>query len=222
MDNTTDDRLILRLELGAMGTNCYLLADDGEIAIIDPGFEPERVLSAVARLAARPGKPPRAVKYIINTHGHIDHMGADAEIKQATGALILIGHADARQLTDSQANLSVFLGAETVSPPADRLLREGDTVEVGETVMKVYETPGHTEGGICLIGDGFAFTGDTLFFDSMGRTDFPGGSERKIKASLQRLVELLPDDTMLYPGHNEPGLMRDAKGVNIFLDFSRW
>jgi hydroxyacylglutathione hydrolase len=205
-----------------MGTNCYLLADHGEIAVIDPGFEPNRVLSEARRLAARPGQEPRILKYIINTHGHIDHIGANAEIKRATGAQILIGYQDAGQLTNSQSNLSVFLGQEVLSPPADRLLREGDSVKVGETVMKVYETPGHTEGGICLIGDGFAFTGDTLFFDSMGRTDFPGGSERKIKASLQRLVDLLPDDTMIYPGHNEPGLMRDAKRVNMFLDFDRW
>jgi glyoxylase-like metal-dependent hydrolase (beta-lactamase superfamily II) len=200
-----------------MGTNCYLLIDSGEIAVIDPGFEPERLLAKVDAYGGR-----KAVKYIINTHGHVDHMGANAAVQRATGAQILIGRNDAGQLTDSQQNLSVFLGEQAVSPPADRLLKEGDTVEVGATRLKVVETPGHTEGGICLIGDGFAFTGDTLFFQSMGRTDFPGGSERKIMASLKRLTELLPDDTMVYPGHEDVGRMRDCKRVNPFLDFDNW
>jgi len=200
-----------------MGTNCYLLIDSGEIAVIDPGFEPERVLAELDRHGGRD-----KVKYIINTHGHVDHMGANAEVKQATGARILIGRKDAGQLTDSRQNLSCFLGESAISPPADQLLSEGDLVEVGATRLKVIETPGHTEGGICLIGDGFAFTGDTLFFQSMGRTDFPGGSEKKIMASLKRLVELLPDDTIIYPGHEEPGRMQDCKRLNPFLDFERW
>ena len=201
-----------------MGTNCYLLLDDGEIAVIDPGFEPERILREIKRLQDSSSSVVRRPScIIINTHGHIDHIGANAAIKAATGALILIGRGDAGHLTDSNGNLSAFMGEVVISPPADRLLKEGDLVTVGETTLKVYETPGHTEGGICLVGDGFAFTGDTLFFESMGRTDFPGGSERKIKASLKRLVELLPDDTMIYPGHDEPGLMGDAKRVNPFL-----
>jgi glyoxylase-like metal-dependent hydrolase (beta-lactamase superfamily II) len=236
---------IVRLQLGAMGTNCYLLEDSGEVAIIDPGFEPERILKELARLTSNeprhlhhqdtktprtknedaPGEgaaTPRA-KYIINTHGHIDHMGANDQVKQATGAKLLIGRNDAEQLTDTQKNLSMFLEGPVLSPEADQLLKEGDTVTVGKVILKVVETPGHTEGGICLIGEGFAFTGDTLFFDSIGRTDFPGGSERKIFASLRRLLELLPDDTMVYPGHNEPGRMGDAKRINPFLaDIDRW
>jgi hydroxyacylglutathione hydrolase len=213
---------IVRLQLGPTETNCYLLEDAGEVAVIDPGFEPDRILKELKNLSLRSptpdSRPP--VKYIINTHGHMDHMGANAEIKAATGAPILVGRRDAEQLTDAGKNLSMLFGAEVVSPEPDRLLSEGDIVELGNLKLKVVETPGHTEGGICLIGDGIAFTGDTLFLDSMGRTDFPGGSESRIFASLKRLVELLSDETMIYPGHNEPGRMSDAKRINPFLQKS--
>lgn len=202
---------VLRLQLGEMGTNCYLLADGSEVAIIDPGFEPDRILESLYRLSAG-GK-----RLIINTHGHIDHIGANAAVKDITGAPILIGRRDAVQLTDARSNLSFFLGQEVVSPEADRLLDEGDIITVGTTELRVIETPGHTEGSICLVGDGFAFTGDTLFFDSVGRTDFPGGSEEKLFASLRRLLAELPDETVIYPGHNEPGRLGDAKLINPFL-----
>jgi glyoxylase-like metal-dependent hydrolase (beta-lactamase superfamily II) len=212
---------IVRLQLGPTGTNCYLLKSDAEIAIIDPGFEAERVLAGLKRLGGYgPGADARVV-YIINTHGHIDHIGANAGLKRALGAPIVIGHADARLLTEAGLNLSLLFGIEVVSPAADRVLREGDVLEIGGLRLTVVETPGHTEGGICLLGDGLAFTGDTLFFDSMGRTDFPGGSEPRIFASLKRLVELIPDDAVIYPGHNEPGRMKDCKRVNPFLDFER-
>jgi hydroxyacylglutathione hydrolase len=217
------ERKIVRVMVGNMGTNCYLLADASEIAIIDPGFEPERVLQEIEAIRTASPNPtsPWFVKYIINTHGHIDHVGANARLKQLTGAQILIGRRDAELLTDAGKNLSQLMDQPTVSPAADRLLDEGDVVAVGSTGMKVLNAPGHTVGGICLIGDGFAFTGDTLFYASIGRTDFPGGSEKMIMASLKRLVQMLPDDTMVYPGHEDPGLMRDIKRVNPFLSYYR-
>jgi glyoxylase-like metal-dependent hydrolase (beta-lactamase superfamily II) len=217
------ERKIVRVMVGNMGTNCYLLADTFEIAIIDPGFEPERVLQEIeaVRTAIPDPTSPWVVKYIINTHGHIDHIGANARLKQLTGAQILIGRRDAEHLTDAEKNLSQLMDQPVVSPAADRLLDEGDEVVVGGTAMKVMNAPGHTIGGICLIGDGFAFTGDTLFYASIGRTDFPGGSEKMIMASLKRLVQRLPDDTMVYPGHEDPGLMRDIKRVNPFLSYYR-
>jgi len=209
--------------VGNMGTNCYLLADSSEIAIIDPGFEPDRVLQEIEAIRVESPNPtsPWTVKYIINTHGHVDHIGANARLKQQTGARILIGRRDAEHLTDASKNLSQFMAEPVVSPPADQLLSEGDRVVVGSTAMKVVDAPGHTIGGICLIGDGFAFTGDTLFYASIGRTDFPGGSDKMIIASLKRLVKLLPDATMVYPGHDDPGLMRDIKRVNPFLTYYR-
>lgn len=217
------ERKIVRVMVGNIGTNCYLLADTSEIAIIDPGFEPERVLQEIDAIKAATPNPtsPWVVNYIINTHGHIDHIGANARLKQLTGAQILIGRRDAELLVDAGKNLSQLMDEPTVSPAADRLLDEGDEVVVGSTVMKVMNAPGHTVGGICLIGDKFAFTGDTLFYASIGRTDFPGGSEKMIMASLKRLVQRLSDDTMVYPGHEDPGLMRDIKRVNPFLSYRR-
>ena len=120
-------------------------------------------------------------------------------------------------LTGPDQNLSSMMGTPVVSPAATRTLREGDKIKVGEEEMTVYHTPGHTPGGICLIGAGFAFTGDTLFVDSIGRVDFPGGSETRMMASLQRLQGLLKRDMMLYPGHGEPGTFGRALLANPFL-----
>jgi glyoxylase-like metal-dependent hydrolase (beta-lactamase superfamily II) len=216
-------RKIVRVMVGNVGTNCYLLADSGEAAIIDPGSEPEHVMSELRALENEDPKHPKKldVKYIINTHGHVDHMGANAQIKRLTGAPILIGKKDAAQLTDAQQNLSTYFDGPVVSPKADLLLGEGDKIRVGMTVLKVLDAPGHTEGGICLMGDGFVFTGDTLFYASIGRVDFPGGSEKQIFASIKRLIGMLSDDTMIYPGHNDPGLLRDIKRVNPFLSYYR-
>jgi glyoxylase-like metal-dependent hydrolase (beta-lactamase superfamily II) len=109
------------------------------------------------------------------------------------------------------------MGMRFTSPAASRLLKEGDKVVVGEDEMTVLHTPGHTPGGICLLASDYAFTGDTLFVDSIGRVDFPGGSEEQMQASLNRLQAILRKETELYPGHGEPGRFGRALLVNPFL-----
>jgi glyoxylase-like metal-dependent hydrolase (beta-lactamase superfamily II) len=109
------------------------------------------------------------------------------------------------------------MGMKLTSPAPSRLLKEGDKVVVGEEEMTVLHTPGHTPGGICLLASEYAFTGDTLFVDSIGRTDFPGGSDDDMQASLHKLQMVLRKDTVLYPGHGEPGRFGRALLVNPFL-----
>ncbi len=203
---------VTRLVVGEMATNCYLLQSGDEIAIIDPGFEPERIYNQLKEIKA-------TTKYIINTHGHIDHISANARLKELTRAKILVHHRDAELLTQPAKNLAFFLGGTVDLIKPDRLLHEEDIIEVGEEKLTVIHTPGHTPGSICLVAKDFAFTGDTLFIDSIGRTDFPDGSEREILGSLRRLKEILTEKMTIYPGHGEPGSFGDALELNPFLHF---
>jgi hydroxyacylglutathione hydrolase len=201
---------IRRLVVGPLGTNCYVLKSGTELAVVDPGGDADTILAAAKELGG-------AVKYVIDTHGHIDHIAANREVIEATGAELLVHELDARLLAHPDRNLSSLMGMRFTSPSANRLLKEGDKVVVGEDEMTVLHTPGHTPGGICLLAAGYAFTGDTLFLDSIGRVDFPGGSEEQMMASLARLQAVLRKDTEIYPGHGEPGRFGQALLINPFL-----
>jgi len=201
---------IERLVVGPLATNCYILKSGTELAVVDPGGDAEMILARAKDLGG-------IVKYVIDTHGHIDHIAANREVIEATGAQLLIHGFDAGLLAHPDENLSSLMGMRLTSPAPNRLLKEGDKVVVGEDEMKVLHTPGHTPGGICLLASDYAFTGDTLFVDSIGRVDFPGGSEVQMQASLDKLQMQLRKDTMLYPGHGEPGKFGRALLVNPFL-----
>ena len=196
--------------VGPLATNCYILKSGVELAIIDPGGDAELILEKVRELGG-------TVKYVIDTHGHIDHIAANREVIEATGAELLIHELDARRLAAPDRNLSSLMGMKLTSPAPSRLLKEGDKVTVGEEEMTVLLTPGHTPGGICLLASEYAFTGDTLFVDSIGRTDFPGGSDERMRESLDKLQRVLRKDTVIYPGHGEPGRFGRALLVNPFL-----
>lgn len=171
---------IIRLIVGGLATNCYLLISEEELAVIDPGAEPEKILVEIRKIKA-------ATRYIINTHGHSDHTLADEKISKETGAEILIHKAE-KGLIGFKAN---------------RFLKDGDEIKIGARILKVIHAPGHTRGSICLAGDNFIFTGDTLFKDGCGRTDLPGGSEKDLKESLEKLSKLLKQEILVYPGHGE-------------------
>ena len=202
--------IIERLVVGPLATNCYILKSGAELVVVDPGGDAELILGKVRELGG-------TVKYVIDTHGHIDHIAANREVVESTGAELLIHELDAGLLAHPDRNLSSMMGMKLTSPAPSRLLKEGDKVVVGEDEMTVLHTPGHTPGGICLLASDYAFTGDTLFLDSIGRVDFPGGSEEQMQASLSRLQAVLRKDTMLYPGHGEPGRFGRALLVNPFL-----
>ncbi len=171
---------IKKLIVGDINTNCYLLSSQGELGIIDPGGEDERILAKIKELEAIP-------KFIINTHYHFDHTLVNKELKKITKAKILI-HGAEKDFID-------------FSP--DKFLRENDIVKIGEIKLKIIHIPGHTKGSICLLGDNFIFTGDTLFQDGCGRTDLEGASEKEMKESLEKLRKVIKPGMMVYPGHGE-------------------
>jgi hydroxyacylglutathione hydrolase len=186
-----------------------------EIAIIDPGGDGPDIIARVEKKGYKP-------VCIVNTHGHIDHMWANAEVKAAyPGAELLIHEADANMLTDASANLSSFMGRKVTSPPADRTLAEGDHVKVGSLDFQVVHIPGHSPGGIALItksdGKTVVFAGDALFAYSIGRTDFPGGSFEKLTSGIREKLLTLPDDTLVYPGHGPSTTVGVERKHNPFL-----
>ncbi|MBN1504808.1 MAG: MBL fold metallo-hydrolase [Candidatus Eisenbacteria bacterium] len=201
-----------KMVVGQMDTNCYILGCDatGEGAVIDPGGDADAIKSAIEDMGL-------TIRVILNTHGHVDHMAANAEMKRATGAELAIHEFDAGMLTDPVANLSSSAFGPVVSPAPDRLLAEGDTVKVGTLVLNVLHTPGHTQGGICLLGRGYVFTGDTLFAGSVGRSDFPGGDHTVLIHSVRTRLLCLADTTIVLPGHGPNTTIGNEKESNPFL-----
>lgn len=201
---------VTKIEVGQWATNCYLVISrkGRESLIIDPGAEPARLLSQVKGLK---------VKYIINTHGHSDHIGANGEMKKRTGAPLLIHRDDASMLLHPAENLSLLWGQEVISPPADRLLQGGEEFELAGTFWKVIHTPGHSPGGISLLGDHRLFSGDTLFAGSVGRTDLPGASWEVLLKSIRGELLILDDEVIVYPGHGPSTTIGEERRWNPFL-----
>ena len=202
---------VKRLVLGALETNCYLVwSDTGEGIVIDPADEFEKILAAFQRESI-------SVKAVVLTHVHFDHMLAAEAVCAATGAPLYIGAGDQDALSDPQRNLSGWfqIGPEIVIKSA-QLLREGDVIRFGDEALTVLETPGHTPGCICLHSGDVLFSGDTLFQNSIGRLDFPGGDEAAMIRSLQRLLAL-PTSTKVYSGHGPATTIGSEIKYNPFL-----
>lgn len=203
---------IKRLEVGEMGTNCYLAwCEKTNLAlVIDPGSDSERILRAVRNLELK-------VKYIVNTHGHLDHIGANRNLHDVLNCPIAIGEDDSIMLTSPKHNLSSQIGQPVTSPDADILLAQGDKLEFGSCVLEVFDTPGHTPGGICLYGHGILFAGDTLFQRSIGRSDLPGGNHDQLIKSIQTKLLALPDVTRVLPGHGPETTISEERVHNPWL-----
>jgi glyoxylase-like metal-dependent hydrolase (beta-lactamase superfamily II) len=198
--------------VGPLQSNSYLLADEvtREAALFDPGMESEPVADILARERL-------TVTAIVNTHGHFDHVFGNAYFKAKTGAPLLMHRADL-DLVKRLEEQSLYFGFRaTPSPPPDRFLEEGDEVRVGGIRLRVLHTPGHSAGGICLVTDGTAFVGDTLFAGSIGRTDLPGGSAETLLTSIREKLLTLPDDTVIYPGHGPATTIGHERRHNPFL-----
>ena len=205
---------IKSLVAGPIGVNCYIVMDEdtSEGIVVDPGGNAADIIREVKA-------SKMTVKYVVNTHGHSDHIGANTEICDAFDAKLLIHEADKKMLTDSKANLSFFMGMSIVSKEADEYVKNGDVIEFGNSKLKVLHTPGHSEGGICLVTDGIVFSGDTLFAESVGRCDFPGGSEIVLIKSIKDKLMVLPDDTKVLPGHGPATTIGWERKCNPFLQY---
>ena len=203
---------ILQLEVGSLGTNCYIpyCETTKKAVVIDPGGDAARIMAAINREGL-------SVEAIINTHGHADHVLANTKVKEATGAPLWIHGADADMLGSGARNLSAYMGASTSCGTADRLLAEGDVLTIGHFSLKVLHTPGHTPGGISLVADNAVFVGDTLFAESIGRTDFPGGSYSQLIQSIKTKLMTLNDDFKAYPGHGPATTIGWERRQNPFI-----
>lgn len=198
------------LELGPYSVNCYILSDNGQAVIIDPGFDPATIENLI-----RDRKID--VKEIIITHGHIDHIMGLPQIKKFTGAPVLIHQNDAVMLTDPKINLSAFYASPFSTDTADGFLDEGDIINIGRFQLKVIHTPGHSPGSISLLTEEVVFTGDTLFSGSIGGTDFPGADYQTLISSIKNKLLTLPDGTVVYPGHGPDTTIGKERTSNPWL-----
>lgn len=206
-----EQRLEIRqFVVGELDTNCFALVSDGECVVVDPGAQGAQIAAALEDVR---------VVGIVATHGHHDHVCGVAALKRAfPDATFAIGWADAERCQHALALSShVFdtSGGDLEDAPApDRLLHDGDEVRVGPVALRVVETPGHTEGGIVLLGDGVALVGDTIFAGSVGRTDLAGGDLGSLMATLERLKGLIAPQTTLLCGHGPATTMGQELATN--------
>ena len=207
---------VLKLDIENRGlvTNCYIIVDEEtkETLVIDPGAEVEKIIDMLDILEAR-------VKYIFITHCHADHIGALDSLKEAKGGKILISREDSTGLYDSSINLAYYTETHNPELEADSRVDDGDVIHVGNIEFKVISTPGHTKGGLCLYceKENMIFTGDTIFSGSWGRTDLPTGNIEEIMNSIINKILVLPDETVIYPGHGRSTIVGDEKPIYLEL-----
>ncbi|EAT16218.1 MBL fold metallo-hydrolase [Desulfuromonas acetoxidans] len=205
--------LVETLAVGPLQVNCYLVAcpRTKQALVIDPGDEGDRILEVIDKLGLK-------VKMVVNTHGHFDHVGANHQILAVTGVELCM-HRDDLPLLKVAAKQAEGYGLPAVqSPDPKRFLENGDLVEVGDLSFEVIHTPGHSPGGICLYGEGHLFSGDTLFASSIGRTDLPGGDMNQLLSHIRSQLMVLPDATVVHPGHGPESTIGREKTVNPFLN----
>lgn len=185
-----------QMQVGQMLVFAYLIGDEQsrEALVIDPAGETEDINAMAIKNNLK-------IKYIINTHGHVDHICGNYDMKELTGAELVIHEEDAAKLTTTPSSVLNMFHAKP-SPPADLIVRDGDVIKVGNTSLVVLHTPGHSPGSMSLYTEGIVFTGDTLFVEGVGRTDFPGSSWSTMYEAIQEKLFTLPDGTKVLPGHN--------------------
>lgn len=197
--------------LGAVSTNCYLIYNEGtsEAVIVDPADNGAYILNKCRELGITPAA-------VLLTHGHFDHILAVEDIRRAFRCKVYAGRNEDNLLQDPYQNLSGSMGSEQMSLNADELVRDGEVLSLIGFDWKVIETPGHTAGSVCYYveSEDVLVSGDTLFADSLGRTDLPTGSAAAIVRSIQEKLLVLPEDTMVYPGHGDPTTIRHEKLYN--------
>ncbi|HEY3278044.1 MAG TPA: MBL fold metallo-hydrolase [Syntrophorhabdaceae bacterium] len=187
---------VKQIEVGGFAVFAYIVAckKTNEALVIDPAADGERLLKEATDKGY-------TIKYIVNTHSHVDHIMGNKRMKDLTDAKIIIHEIEAMSLTNQSHSLMASFGAEP-SPPADKTVKDGDEIIIGETSLTVLHTPGHSPGSISLYHNGIVFTGDTLFVGGVGRTDLAGGSWETLVKSVHGKLFTLPDETVVASGHN--------------------
>jgi glyoxylase-like metal-dependent hydrolase (beta-lactamase superfamily II) len=204
--------LVFHTSVGPFEANCYIVGDNEtrEAIVIDPGGDATRILDIIEQNKLR-------ISAILNTHGHIDHVAANVAVRQHTGASIGIHPDDAPLLQDPLLNGSAMFGIPFRSHQPDFALTEETPHVVGRLTIRVLHTPGHTQGSICLLMNDSIFTGDTLFKESIGRCDLPGGNAKALQQSLRTKILPLGDSYVVYPGHGEVTNLKHERQRNPFL-----
>lgn len=197
------------LPLGHIASNCYMLTTEKAAVIIDPGFISEKTEDFLERNSDKE-------RLIFLTHGHFDHICGAKSLRDKTGVKIAIPVGDNPALSDTHLSMSDKFHAHQVPFSADILLEDSQIVKVGDLEFKVISTPGHTAGGACYYVDNVLFSGDTLFFESVGRTDFKGADHATLLNSINKLLAL-PDETVVYPGHGRSTTIGHERICNPFL-----
>jgi len=198
--------------VGALETNCYLVycPETLECAVVDPGAEAERIFRLIAEKNLRP-------IVILNTHGHVDHIGANKDIKDKFNIPLSIHSSDSAMLESvHQFEIGFLIGAKA-SPSADNFLKDGDKIQIGKSHLKVIHTPGHSPGSVSFLGNGFILSGDTLFNGGVGRTDLPGGSWDTLVSTIKNKILTMPEETTVLPGHGPPTTVGQEKEANPFI-----
>jgi glyoxylase-like metal-dependent hydrolase (beta-lactamase superfamily II) len=199
--------------LGPFETNCYVVyRPSGECWIVDAGYEPGALLECVRERELRP-------QALVLTHTHADHIAGVDEVREALRIPVWVHEAEGPWLTDPVKNLSAAVGMPVTARPAERLLRDGETLDLAGAAWRVLHTPGHSPGGISLYQpeSKVVLAGDALFSGSVGRTDFPGSDPRTLAQSIQLRLYTLPDDTTVYPGHGPKTSIGVEKKTNPFV-----
>ena len=204
--------MIESLPVGKLRENCYLFICDDEKkgALIDPGANGEKIKRWLADKDVK-------IEYILLTHGHWDHIGAVEELRREYNAIVGIHADDTAMLESPELNLSMIWSTPISCQPADLIFQDGQTFKVGNCEFKVIHTPGHSSGSSCFLTSEALFAGDTLFFESVGRTDLPGGSEEQIKESITTKLFSLPEKTRVLPGHGPETTIGREKKHNLYL-----
>lgn len=201
---------------GPLQANCYLLYDKegGEAVIIDPGYNGKEFIEIL-------NKKNLKLKYIILTHGHGDHIGGVAELLSTFKTELLIHKDDEEMLTDKIKSGTVIIGYPDVNVSATVFIKDGDELSLGDEKLIIIHTPGHTKGGVSILTGNKLFVGDTLFFGSVGRTDFPGGSFEELKNSIQNKLFTLSEDVIVYPGHGGATTIKREKNSNPYVGLKK-
>jgi glyoxylase-like metal-dependent hydrolase (beta-lactamase superfamily II) len=208
-----DDTLIIKkMVVGYLSANCYIVGSEANRGglLIDPGGDAEDIGQAIVDSGLD-------IKIIVLTHGHSDHIAALYDIQAKTGAEVAIHTADAQAIQGRGAFSSMFGISYKTPPPPDRLLKGGDSLDIGDLHFTVLHTPGHTPGSICLLGHDRVFTGDTLFYHSIGTTYTYGSSRHQLIDNIHKRLMVLPDNTRVYPGHGRETTIGAERQSNPFL-----